>query len=253
MPKFFKKIEREVKRVRDQAIEVVKETRNELSKDIAFYKGKLSAIGIGYDDEHANLKVPSSGESTQPFKWNWLTSTTGSNSDQVEAFKKIIEVLEAKNNPDLYQKLVSELNANTKNVLDDNIKQYNITVPTQQTNDQKVTLINGKEVEFKKFLELLYTGKKEELTFYWNKLSSEDKKKLSQEMTLTAAYKLFKDQIDFQQVNDLVATITSLDTDSNIPDLFKRASDMNEQQLHEQEEVLMGGAEYSYLDTSFQA
>lgn len=137
--------------------------------------------------------------------------------------------------------------------LDDNIKQYNITVPTQQTNDQKVTLINGKEVEFKKFLELLYTGKKEELTFYWNKLSSEDKKKLSQEMTLTAAYKLFKDQIDFQQVNDLVATITSLDTDSNIPDLFKRASDMNEQQLHEQEEVLMGGAEYSYLDTSFQA
>jgi len=222
---------------------VVKEARNELSKDIAFYKGKLSAIGIGYDDEHANLKVPSSGESTQPFKWNWLTSTTGSNSDQVEAFKKIIEVLEAKNNPDLYQKLVSELNANTKNALDDNIKQYNITVPTQQTNDQKVTLINGKEVEFKKFLELLYKENTKEFDLLLKMLPSETSEVMKKEVTLKLAYDYFKGSKNFDDINTISERIGTTD-------IFEEYLGFNIDQFKSEEMNIMGGDQYSYLDFS---
>jgi len=118
----------------------IKKQRNDTDTQVKKYKQDLDAIGIKYDHKSAHVEVPNHATGGfEYFKWDWMTSTTGSHSEIVQIFKKIVSTLkETKNNPAQYENLVSNLDASTKNALDVNIKKHNITVPQSSETLQPV-------------------------------------------------------------------------------------------------------------------
>jgi hypothetical protein len=148
-------------------VQHIKKQRNDTDTQVKKYKQDLDVIGIRYDHKSAHVEVPNHATGGfEYFKWDWMTSTTGSHSEIVQIFKKIVRTLkETKNNPAQYENLVSNLDASTKNALDVNIKKHNITVPTQDTNKLIDEVLTGMQtwldtkshipIELKqKFLEL---------------------------------------------------------------------------------------------------
>ncbi|GAA5252619.1 hypothetical protein [Candidatus Rickettsia kedanie] len=122
-----------------------KKQRNDTDTQVKKYKKDLDLIGIRYDHKFAHVEVPNHATSGfEYFKWDWMTSTTGSHPEIVQIFKKIVSTLkEAKNNPAQYENLVSNLDTSTKNALDVNIKKHNITVPTPDTNKVISEILSG--------------------------------------------------------------------------------------------------------------
>ena len=106
---------------------------------------------------------------------------------------------------------------------------------------EKVKLINGKEVEVKKFLELLYNPDTEEFDYILKMLPFETSEVMKKEVTLKLAYDYYKDTKNFKETNNIVKRIGT-------SDIFEEYTSFDEQQLYEQEKTLMG--EYSYLDIS---
>ncbi|ABV74888.1 hypothetical protein A1C_02990 [Rickettsia akari str. Hartford] len=122
-----------------------KKQRNDNDIQVKKYKKDLDVIGIRYDHKFAHVEVPNyANGGFECFKWDWMTSTTGSHQEIVQIFKKIVRILkEAKNNTAQYENLVSNLDASTKNALDVNIKKHNITVPTPDTDKVISEILSG--------------------------------------------------------------------------------------------------------------
>ncbi|CAK6515620.1 hypothetical protein [Rickettsia helvetica] len=126
----------------------LKKQRNDIDTQVKKYKQELDAIGIKYDHKSAHVEVPNHAiGGFEYFKWDWMTSTTGSHSEIVPIFKDIVRTLkEAKSNPAQYENLVSNLDASTKNALDATIKSNNITVPIQDTNKLIAEILTGMQI-----------------------------------------------------------------------------------------------------------
>ncbi|AXU06473.1 hypothetical protein [Rickettsia japonica] len=122
-----------------------KKYRNDTDIQVKKYKNDLNVIGIRYDHKFAHVAVPNHATGGfEYFKWDWMTSITGSHSEIVTRFKKIVSILkEAKSNPAQYENLVSNLDASTKNALEVTIKSNNITIPTQDTNKVMSEILSG--------------------------------------------------------------------------------------------------------------
>ncbi|AFC71305.1 hypothetical protein [Rickettsia australis] len=163
----------------------LKKQRNDNDAQVKKYKKDLDVIGIRYDHKFAHVEVPNHATGGfEYFKWDWITSTTGSHPEIVQIFKKIVSTLkEAKNDPAQYENLVSNLDASTRNALDVNIKKHNITVPTSDINKVISEILSGMQawldtkshipLELKqKFLELGSNNLEEFIESAFNKFNN---------------------------------------------------------------------------------
>ncbi|WP_341789093.1 MULTISPECIES: hypothetical protein [unclassified Rickettsia] len=108
---------------------------------------------------------------------------------------------------------------------------------------EKVTLINGKEVEVKKFLELLYNQNTKEFDFLLKMLPSDTSEVMKKEVTLKLAYDYFKDSKNFDETNAISERIGT-------SDIFEEYLGFNIDQFKSEEMNIMGGDQHSYLDFS---
>lgn len=113
--------------------------------------------------------------------------------------------------------------------------------------DQKIILINGKEVELKEFIKLLYDkDKTSELDYNIKMLSPENSDVMKNELTLQLAYDFYKNKKELSEIKVISKRIGTTDK-------LDEYLSFNIDQLREEEVNLTGRGEYSYLDMSFEA